>query len=244
MRKFLYQSVLLALILQVCSLCLPVAAGRQDKAKLDGLGYPEESISSHQDLTLGFEREGTHFCIIGKGGFPREAFEEFGIRENGRIWKVRSLSDLRGRVEIANEKQALVFARLRTAPETFHLWKDGEYELEILDEDDLASLPRFLGARSRPVSRRLSSGHLLSNGFLGIFAHDHFVSEGFASPTVKEVNAGFEITRWVHTRYWKTKTPTEATRLVKEFVGKDGTYTRTVLETLTTPAKVHFPGYR
>lgn len=66
-----------------------------------------------------------------------------------RVW-LRDLNDLRGFVQIRTEQQALQFVRLRTAPETAHLWKSAPRLMEIIPASEIVNIPDFELRKQRP----------------------------------------------------------------------------------------------
>jgi hypothetical protein len=237
------RKVVLALSLGLIAVSLganpATSAAGQSQHKLSGLGYPEDDIFVWQRLKLGLERPNTRFCMVvtGTAGAPIQAFEEFGICERGRVWLAKSLNDLRGRIQIKSEADALKFVRLLTAPDTSFLWKQGQEDMEVLDEKDRESVPNF-GVK-KPWFKYVTR----ADGTLGVLKHEVFVAGGYSRPTVKALKHGYQITRWIHSKFYLGDHPKEVTRLVSEFVGRDGRFNRTVVKTRKEPAPVSFMMY-
>ena len=73
------------------------------------------------------------------------------------------------------------------------------------------------------------------DGFMGILAHQVFIYGGFTPPQVQKVTGGFQITRWVFTDGGIDHKGGEWVMLIREFVGKDGEYKRTILKKQPPP---------
>jgi hypothetical protein len=75
---------------------------------------------------FGFEHSGGKFQLVGGGGCPIEAFLRIRYVEGGKSFVLDEMEQLRGHVTILNERDALRFVRLRTAPDTFRLREAGQ----------------------------------------------------------------------------------------------------------------------
>ncbi len=76
---------------------------------------------------------------------------------------------------------------------------------------------------------------ILGNGMMGILTHKAYQTGNYSSPTIKSVDGGFQITRWLFVEAYSGSKDKESIQLVQEFVGTDGEYRRSILKTISNP---------
>jgi hypothetical protein len=170
-----------------------------------------------------------------------------------------NISQLRGQVEITHEEAALRYVRLLTSPQTWYLWRKREMEVleattlpdvlaagfgiegVLLDPENGRGDPywlydpykkKFELVRHTPEDKyiilkteKYPDLSAYGTGYQGILSRKLFRAIGCTPPKTTAVKGGYEITRWLF-----NEEPTGSLRLVREFVGADGTYKRTVLQ--------------
>ena len=138
---------------------------------------------------------------------------------------IRRLSQLRGLVRVTDGTAALRVVRLKTSPVTWCAWPDARLEVEIVAASQIQSLPVFGAGDLRYLARARS-------GWLGKLSEKVYRSVGFGPPRVEKVPGGFAVTRWIFSTDYAAKwdSPSrDSIRKIREFVGQDGEYRRTVL---------------
>jgi hypothetical protein len=169
------------------------------------------------ELDLPFLLEGVRI----KSGFeepvdPLEAVEKLYLVADGKARRLKQLSELRLQVSIKDEETALQFVRLRTSPESFHMFDPPTLEVQAKERVDA----RFtLG--DTDLAKRLQS---TSVGPLAIY-DQHLLDElGLGPAIVERKGGGFLVSRWV-----VEAVPSFGGRALlyrlKESVGADGAYT-------------------
>lgn len=108
------------------SSCLSVG-----RAQVDPYAYVAHSKQ------FGFEARRGRFQLVGGGGEPIESFLRIRYVEGSSSILLSKMEQLRGHASILNKRDALRFVRLRTAPDTFRLWRDGKLMTEIVDTADV-----------------------------------------------------------------------------------------------------------
>lgn len=73
------------------------------------------------------------------------------------------------------------------------------------------------------------------DGFMGIVAHKMFLAGGFTPPQVQQAAGGYQIMRWLFMDGGIDHRFDAAVTRIREFVGEDGVYKRTVLQKKAPP---------
>lgn len=136
------------------------------------------------------------------------------LDRGGRKQIITDLNQLHGSIRIIDERSALGYARLRTTPKTFSMFRP--LEVEIIPYRELAQMP-FYGLKT--------AGNFESNyrGNLGALSNHQYRIGKFTPPRVRQIAQGFVIQRWTYSNE-------EGICYVQEFVGNDGAYARRVLK--------------
>lgn len=181
-------------------------------------------------MSLGIEAPGVRLHLVNTRptAIPVEPFERIVIARQGNLSMLRDFSQLRGLVRISNADAALRFVRLRTSLDTFFAWPGCPWEVEVISNDQVNSLPHF-GLRDYLYPQFPGSG---CNGILSPSAYR---TGRFTPPKSEREKTEFVVTRWLLI----CPDPQDQKRLsvqkVREFVGEDGQYRRTVVETMPPP---------
>ncbi len=142
---------------------------------------------------------------------------------------LHGLGQLRGRVRIRNVHDALRFVRLRTSPVTCLAWLNERIEVEIVKGSQRNSLPNFGIVDSWATDWTPSL-----SGSLGRLSEVDFRNDHFEAVKVRQVPGGFSILRWTFSGSLGHESDvwgSYSIQKVKEFVGKDGDYKRSVVKT-------------
>jgi hypothetical protein len=188
---------------------------------------PAAASCPGERLSLGVENTGVYLDRI----FPTypeeyEWIQAIRLTNKGHITRLQSLQDLKGLVHIRNCKDALVYARLRTAPNTWNLIGG---EMEIVTRRQAAQLPTF-GLKGNsvsmdPKSNSSPTGFSPVPGLGGVIPSKVYRYGGFAPAHVKVISGGFSITRWV---FSDVPVGTDVEK-IREIVTPAGNYHRTML---------------
>lgn len=212
------------------------AHGSADKKKSIQMEQ-DRSIYELQPLRLGYERTGVHLDLVlqGMAGLPMQGWEHIALFDGKQTVVLTQLNQLRGYVHIPDGKAALRYVRLLTAPQTWLLWKHGVQQAELVEAIDAPKLPNF------GLARVMNSSGML----LGGIAHDTYHAAGFTPATVQPVAGGFWVTRWLYVDDRRKRPGRQMVQRVREFVGVDGEYKRTVLQSMPPPdIGLSFPSFK
>lgn len=203
-----------------------------------------------QQINLGFEKPGVGlFSIFTHLGDPMDAFTRIGLQQNNRTYVLRDLKDLRGKVSLPDKSAALRFVRLRTSPYTYLLWNKRILEAEVVEASSAPELPDFgleddtLSAWVRDFGGLKSGAELtrsdwskVKSGTFGILSDQAYQKGNFQPPDIILRHNRYQITRWLYVlRTDLTHDAEESIQQVREEVGKDGTYKRSVIKKLKPP---------
>jgi len=129
--------------------------------------------------------------------------------------RIESLAPLRGLCAVSDTASALRFCGLGALLSRNGGWSYIEYEIEAMPE---GSSRHARDGRERPML----------DGLGGLLTVRGFARLGFRAPVCRRTPTGFEVKRWVlvesESTGWRTRV-----QLLREQVGRDGTYTRTAL---------------
>jgi len=182
-------------------------------------------------LSLPFTKAGVRACLVVSfhKNMPPSTMLQWSYA--GRKHDVLDLNGFRGGVEIRSPHAALSYVRLLTAPVTAFTALHQGYEIV-----------------SRPAAERnramLGDMHVFwqfgnmphASGGEGVLSAQAYRRGGFTPTSVKSLNGGFEITRWLY--FPGSGSGPGAVAHVRESVTADGTYRRV---TLTSSDPPHLP---
>lgn len=223
--------------------------------------WPARSHFGFRDTTprtirLGLECPGVRLNLITMRpgpGQPLPTLLEFWSEDGGDRREIRQPGDLRGLVRINSPADALRYVRLGTTYPSRRYVSMG-VEMEIISTDDLHAMPTF-GLRPpftrREIDQRLPP--LGPSGTMGVLSPEAFRLGRFSRPEVRRKGDGFIVTRWLLSRDASEQalphsavlparqtsaalpSPGDWVILVRETVGRDGSYGRRVIEMKPAP---------
>jgi hypothetical protein len=201
--------------------------------------------NTHQPLLLGCENRGVSLqYVVTRHPHPALARSEIVVRDHWRSFPLRALGQLTGLVHIDTPSMALRYVRLRTCPAFLTTWPR-PHEIEIMTFSDAESLYNY--GQFQPLAHYgfMINPPELTPVELGLSPRN-VKAGGFAPPEITTTSSGYTITRWIYTQdrslpaedpsanAWPYRNNIHVEK-IREDVGRDGAYQRTVLERKTPP---------
>jgi len=214
----------------------PTASGASSEALARALAESYVRVTGRlSDVDFLLRGESLEIGTKGGGGFPLSAFERLFLASDGRLVRVRGPKDLVGRVRIQSPQQALQYVRLFTSPATVRALApaiettSGKRWLEVVPvtainsdfvygQSDLAKGLKRVDGRSR-------------NRAFGVLTEAEWRKSGLAPPSVRGIEGGFVVTRFLFTVDEYQDFETSTVHRVAETVLADGRYHRQILDT-------------
>jgi len=193
-------------------------------AAIDINAMMDNWVRVRRRMTIGCERPGVRLDLVLKGPacHPQEGSERIRLSEGGHVLFVKHLNDLQGHVAIHDSQTALKYVRLLTSSETWFIWNEGPCALEVLERNEARNIPRF-GLHEEITLEEWGD---VREGIMGVLSAHTFHAAGFSHPVVTRTDHGFTIVRWLYVEPERDRGLVEK---VKESVGEDGSYSRTIL---------------
>ena len=150
----------------------------------------------------------------------------------GKAYPVHSLAQMKGYVDVKNSSQALSLVRLRTCIALRQAWAEAGQMVEIIKTSEITTLPDYhLPGYAEFLRNTLPQE--IKSGSVGILSSEAYKAGRFTPASVRKVENGFLVTRWVLLR----NSSGSGLRLqkVQEHVRADGAYNRNVLRQQCPP---------